>query len=536
MPTYNFFQPPANTGAGLKALTFEGSVTIGSPTTVESQGAVITDPVNVGTGVNVVTIGGQNYLLVNVNDVVGAAGTLNAGNATASVAISGMNGCGVFIAGGGTLVGILTPEISMDGGTTWEATFFYNGSAAAVQGVPAGGFAATISVSSPAASLLSVYTPPGASNARVRVSTYTSGSSTATMRATESLSLPLSQGPVGATAPPAVAVAGGVFNTTPATLTNGQAGSLQLDAITQALFTLVRDSVTASTALGALNAAVSVPMQGLNGIGFLLSGGGNLVGTLTPELSMDGGTTWQAGFFYNPTPTALLGIPANGMARSITVSSPAATLLSILIAPGTSNVRVRVSAYTSGSSNGTLRATQTLPGISFGMILDGGKFTYSVAISGLVTVTGATDVFTLTGATGVVTRVLRAEASVTIQTAAQYVGISLIKRSTANSGGTSTNPTIAKHDPQAPAASTVVNAYTANPAALGTSAGVISSRRVFAPLTGTAALGSSPEKWEFGKGPEQAHILRAATDVIAINLNAPGNAGTGDFGFEFTEE
>lgn len=363
-PTYNFFQPPANTGVGLKGLTFEGTVTIGTPQTVEAEAAVLVDPVNVGTGVNVVTIAGQNYLLVSVNDAVGS-----------------------------------------------------------------------------------------------------------------------------------------------------------------------------TVALNALNTAASVPLAGLNGASFFLAGGGNLIGTLTPELSFDGGSTWQATFFYNPQPSVLAGIPANGIARSIVVSSPSATELSLLVAPGATNARVRVSAFTSGSSNGTTRATEALSNIQFTMKLDGCKWTYSVGITGLVTVTGATDVFTITGATGVVTRILEASASLTIQTAAQYVDIQIIKRTTANTGGTSSNPAISRHDPQAPAPSSVVAAYTANPGALGTSQGVVDTRRVFAALTGTAALSPGAATFQFGRGPgEQAEVLRAATDVLAINLNAPANAGTGDFSFRFTEE
>lgn len=529
----NFFQPPPNTGTGLKGLTFEGTVTIASsPTTVEAEACVLVDPINVGTGVNVVTIGGQNYLLVNVNDVVGAAGTLNAGNTTATIVMGGMTGVGMLITGGGTLVGTITPEISMDGGTTWEATFFYNGSAAAVLGVPSGGFAPTITVSSPAASQLSIYTPPGASNARVRVSAFTSGSSTATLRATEALTFPLNLGPVGAAAPPAVGVAGGIFNTTPTTLTTGQAGSLQLDAL-QNLFTTLRDATSGSTALGALNAAASLSTQGLNGAGVLIAGGGTLVGTLTPELSMDGGTTWQATFFYNPTPTALLGVPANGMARSVTVSSPAATELSILLTPGTSNVRVRVSAFTSGSSNANVRAAEPLNNIQFSISLDGGKWTYSVGIAAVALAATPTDVFTITGAANVVVRLLRAQVSLSASAAA-LVDISLIKRSTADTGGTSTTPTIAKHDPQAPAAAAVVNSYTANPASLGTSAGVIDARRIVAGLAAT--LGTAPQVWDFGQGPGQAHVLRAATDVVAVNLNSSAATLTGDFGFTWTEE
>ncbi len=62
----NFFQPPANTGSGLKQITFEQTTTFpGAGTqTLESQGAVITDPVEIGRGANVVVLNGQNLLKV----------------------------------------------------------------------------------------------------------------------------------------------------------------------------------------------------------------------------------------------------------------------------------------------------------------------------------------------------------------------------------------------------------------------------------------------------------------------------------------
>lgn len=107
--------------------------------------------------------------------------------------------------------------------------------------------------------------------------------------------------------------------------------------------------VTASGALGALNAAVTVTHPGLASIGFQLAAG-TLVGTIVPEVSFDGGTTWNATFFDNP---------ANGNITSSLVfgSSNTATALSIVGVGGTGQTRVRVSAFTSGTANATVRAS-----------------------------------------------------------------------------------------------------------------------------------------------------------------------------------
>src|SRR5689334_19230004 len=59
------------------------------------------------------------------------------------------------------------------------------------------------------------------------------------------------------------------------------------------------DTTTGSTALGALNAACSIAMSGQQGAGFQLAAG-TLVGTIVPEVSLDGGTTWVASFFDDP--------------------------------------------------------------------------------------------------------------------------------------------------------------------------------------------------------------------------------------------
>jgi hypothetical protein len=109
------------------------------------------------------------------------------------------------------------------------------------------------------------------------------------------------------------------------------------------------DTTTGSTALGALNAACSIAMAGQAGAGFQLAAG-TLVGTIVPEVSLDGGTTWVASFFDDP---------ATGNKGSSVVfgSSNTAQTKTLVMAGGTTNARVRVSAFTSGTANCFLKAT-----------------------------------------------------------------------------------------------------------------------------------------------------------------------------------
>jgi hypothetical protein len=109
------------------------------------------------------------------------------------------------------------------------------------------------------------------------------------------------------------------------------------------------DTVGATVALNALNVAATIVLAGQGGVGMFLAAG-TLIGTIVPELSYDGGTTWVASMFYDPAANATAGSVVFG-------SNNTATSLTILAAGGVSNVRVRVSAFTSGTANCNLRAT-----------------------------------------------------------------------------------------------------------------------------------------------------------------------------------
>jgi hypothetical protein len=130
------------------------------------------------------------------------SGTLNALNATASIALNGSQGVGMQLAAG-TLQGTIVPEISYDGGTTWVASFFVDPTTSNV-------VSSIVFGSNNAATARTIVAPAGASNARVRVSIFTSGTANCNVRATSIVEPPvLSSGAAGATAPPSIVQIGG---------------------------------------------------------------------------------------------------------------------------------------------------------------------------------------------------------------------------------------------------------------------------------------------------------------------------------------
>lgn len=140
---------------------------------------------------------------------------------------------------------------------------------------------------------------------------------------------------------------------------------------------------------------------------------------------------------------------------------------------------------------------------------------YSAATLSVVPAASATDIFTITGSATKVVRVTEVSVQCTITTAAA-VAVQLVKRSSANTGGTSTTPTAVAHDSTNPAATAVVRAYTANPSALGTVVGPVRATREtwLAP----ASVANAPRN-PFTLYHGLSVVLRGASEVLAVNLN-----------------
>lgn len=167
-------------------------------------------------------------------------------------------------------------------------------------------------------------------------------------------------------------------------------------------------------------------------------------------------------------------------------------------------------------------------------VVDGQKTTYSATITALVGAATATDIFTLTGSATKTVRINHVEISGT-QTTSAVRDVLLLRRSTANTGGTSTNPTRVSHDSTNAAATATVNAYTVNPT-LGTLVGTIRTGKL--DIESTNLVGGSDHLiFDFGTRPGQAIVLRGIAEVFAVNLNGVTSAGNSmDVAIEWTEE
>lgn len=130
---------------------------------------------------------------------------------------------------------------------------------------------------------------------------------------------------------------------------NGVTSSL-IDAVNnyRALHSVTADRTVTAGTLGALNATVSISLEGSGSCGTQINAG-TLAATLIAEQSIDGGSSWVTASFFNPV-TQLVS-------PSLSLTNPnALTPLGIISMQGASHVRIKVSSYTSGSTTAILRA------------------------------------------------------------------------------------------------------------------------------------------------------------------------------------
>lgn len=146
---------------------------------------------------------------------------------------------------------------------------------------------------------------------------------------------------------------------------------------------------------------------------------------------------------------------------------------------------------------------------------------YSASIISLALVAAATDIFTITGSATKLVKIKRVIISAT-QTTAGAVSFVLLKRSTADTAGTSTAPVQVPHDSNNAAGTVTIAAYTANPT-VGTLVGNLVVKKV---LTETATSASDFQGWDFSVlDGIQPIVLRGVAQQFAINLNGATVAG-----------
>ena len=336
-----------------------------------STAAVATDPA-------LVVAVSPNNIVSSLSGDVTTTGTLGALNAAVQVVTAGLNTAGFQLAAG-TLIGTILPEVSFDGGTTWNSTYF---------DTPTSGKVSTIVFASAnTATAATIVGVGGSGLSRVRVSAYTSGTANVTVRATTRTDPSvLFATQAGLVLPPTVAVIAGSDGTDARAITTDTSGRLMVigaaaagaavagnpvliagsdgtDARTlltnasgNLLIGQASADVTSTGALGALNATVSVTHPGLTAVGMQLIAG-TLIGTIIPEVSFDGGTTWNSTFFHNPGTGVIVSSIVFGSANTANAES-------IVGVGGAGMTRIRVSAYTSGTANITVRASDITTNVS----------------------------------------------------------------------------------------------------------------------------------------------------------------------------
>lgn len=163
------------------------------------------------------------------------------------------------------------------------------------------------------------------------------------------------------------------------------------------------------------------------------------------------------------------------------------------------------------------------------------KQSFSASISGLIAAAGATDILAIVGVSNRAITINRIMISGTASAAAA-IPISIIKRSTPDTGGASTLLTgvaMDSRDPAAPQA--VISAYTANPA-LGVSLGSIAAARMILSST-SASVGINPTVFDWERMYKKLPALVGAGESLCLSYGGATAAGnTLDISVEWTEE
>lgn len=164
---------------------------------------------------------------------------------------------------------------------------------------------------------------------------------------------------------------------------------------------------------------------------------------------------------------------------------------------------------------------------------EGTKATYSAATTAFTPAATATDFFTVLGSGTKTVRILRVAINGICTSGGASPDIILIKRITADSGGTAAAITASQHDSNDAAPTAVISTYSVNPT-LGTTGGVIRAQKL-----NLGAVGSAGQLiWDFTTRNGKGIVLRGVTQLAALNFNGasvPGGMAV-DIEVEWTEE
>lgn len=160
-------------------------------------------------------------------------------------------------------------------------------------------------------------------------------------------------------------------------------------------------------------------------------------------------------------------------------------------------------------------------------------------VSAYISFSGACDeFFNLKGSASKTVRVRSIRFNCYTSGSAAALILQLVKRSTANSGGTSTAKTSVPLDSSDAAATAVALAYTVTPTTLGTSVGAIAAR-AYQILASSVAGNCVEVEWKFGEGNSKPLKLSGTAQSIGIGFaSTPTLGATVEMGVTvvYTEE
>lgn len=148
---------------------------------------------------------------------------------------------------------------------------------------------------------------------------------------------------------------------------------------------------------------------------------------------------------------------------------------------------------------------------------------YAAAAAAFVSAGSATDIYNVQGSASKTIKISKIKVSgTTTSGSAIKLTVSLIKRSSANTGGTSVVGTPVPYDSSNAVATAVVRHYTANPSAVGTPVGLIRAETLAITRSG---LAGGVLEWNFTDGGQPV-ILRSASEFLSINFNGTSITGS----------
>lgn len=137
----------------------------------------------------------------------------------------------------------------------------------------------------------------------------------------------------------------------------------------------------------------------------------------------------------------------------------------------------------------------------------------------------ATDIFCIEGASTGAVRVLRISLAGTSSTSLLVAPVSVVKRSSLNSGGTSTTANPVARDSKLAASTVTFRTYSVNATTLGTLVGTYDSQQLAFLAANTTAAGS-PTVFDFtGQGMTLA--LNGSSEAVCINASSFNTATLG---------